>query len=644
MRQMVADDGPWSGEACAPVLRKYRMSTLMTVVALLRGMHVLALVSLSGTLVFLTLVAPSAMAEATTDAPQLRQRLLHLARSSTVCALIIAIAWLVVETVVIAGADSVAMILDALPTVAARTQFGQFLLLRCALLLLVLPLLTPRRVAIVIAAVLAAIALAVQPMLGHAGAIGGSVGTELIISEVMHLLAAGAWLGGLLPLFITVGTLPHNAAATACHSFTPVGLAAVLVLGGTAVVQVAEFMGGLPGLFGTGYGQVALVKLGLFAVLLALAAFNRLVLTDQLAGTAPDAARRHMRMSIATEAVLGTLVVITAAFLASHTPGTHEQPVWPFPWRLNPLVFREPDPRNAVVIALFAAGASAAIAIIGLIWRKVRWPSLALAVTIFVLAIPHLDRLFAAAYPTSFFVSPTGFAAAAIVRGERLYQTDCASCHGTTGQGDGPAAGTLPVAPTDLTAQRLLAYSDGDLFWLVGHAVGTPDDDRWDLIDYLRARNMGEFVSTAAWGLHPLRIPRFTGVCADGRAIDSDDLRGQVVRIVVSGGNEQGQPLVQVAKPVATITLAADAADRPGGAGCVAQREAREAFAILLGTPSDALAGTQFLVDPNGWLRARWRPGDAGGWSNPKRLSTRIEALAEHPLPTDPANGQTHHH
>src|ERR1700722_13084655 len=245
------------------------MSTLMTLVALLRGMHVLALVSLSGTLVFLTLVAPSAMAEAATDAPQLRQRLLP-----------------------------------------------------------------PRRMTIAIAAILAAIALAVQPMLGHAGAVGGSVGAELIISEILHLLAAGAWLGGLLPLFITVGTLPRNAAATAGHRLTPVGLSAVLVLGGTAVVQVAEFMGGLPGLFGTGYGQIALVKLGLFVGLLALAAFNRLVLTDQLAGTAPEAARQHMRMSIATEAVLGTLVVITAAFLAALTPGTHEQPLWPFPWRL----------------------------------------------------------------------------------------------------------------------------------------------------------------------------------------------------------------------------------------------------------------------------------------------------------------------
>ena len=77
------------------------------------------------------------------------------------------------------------------------------------------------------------------------------------------------------------------------------------------------------------------MKLGLFVVLLALAALNRLVLTDRLAGSAP-ARGALMRLSIAAEMVLGALVVITAGFLASHTPGTHEQPVWPFAMAAEP--------------------------------------------------------------------------------------------------------------------------------------------------------------------------------------------------------------------------------------------------------------------------------------------------------------------
>ena len=615
--------------------------------ALLRGAHVAALVSLFGTLVLLTLVLPAAMAEGTIDAPRLRQRLLRVARFSTASALIIGIAWLVVETVVIAGTDSVALTLHALPVIALQTQFGRWLLLRCIVLLVVLPLLRPWRKGIIIAVVMAAIALAVQPMLGHVGAVGGGVGKTLILSEVMHLLAAGMWLGGLLPLFITIGTLPHDAAATACRGFTPIGLSAVLVLGGTAVVQVAQFMGGLPGLFGTGYGHVALVKLGLFVVLLALAALNRLALTDRLAGTAPDSARHHMRVSIATEAVLGALVVITAGFLASHTPGTHEQPVWPFTWRPSLSVFDEPDLRSEVIVALCALGAAVTIAIVGLTWHRVRWPALALAVIIVALAIPHLDLLFVAAYPTSFFTSSTDFATTAIVHGEKLYATNCEVCHGSEGRGDGPMARSLPIAAADLTAEHLWAHSDGELFWYISHGFEAPkggvtmpgfdgklsSEARWGLIDYLRAHNAGESMRTTGKWPHPLPVPQLDATCADGRTIDLDDLRGRVLRIVaVSDDDAATVSVPTVGTGITTIILTGKPTTRSKSTACVAiEPETWPAFAILLGVPSDALAGRQVLVDQNGWLRAQWQPG----WL--MRFSTR----SGHSLPKFRVLGKT---
>ena len=85
------------------------MSTLEIVVALLRGAHMVALVSLFGTLVFLTLVAPAAVAEAAKEAPHLQRQLLRVARISAVLALIVGIAWIAVESAVIAGAGSVAI-------------------------------------------------------------------------------------------------------------------------------------------------------------------------------------------------------------------------------------------------------------------------------------------------------------------------------------------------------------------------------------------------------------------------------------------------------------------------------------------------------------------------------------------------------
>ena len=635
------------------------MSTLETTVALLRGAHMAALVSLFGTLVFLTLVAPAAMAETAKDAPRLRRRLLRLARISAALALIVGIAWIAVESAVIAGAGSVVMTLQALPVVALRTQFGQWLLVRAVLLLAVMPLLKPWRAGNAVAAVLAAMALALQPMLGHAGALGGSLGTTLIISEVLHLLAAGAWLGSLIPLFITIATLPHNAAATACRSFTPVGLSAVLVLGGTATVQVTEFMGGVPGLFGTGYGHIALVKLGLFAVLLTLAAINRLALTDRLAGTAPDAARRHMRVSVATEAVLGTLVVFTAGFLASHAPGTHEQPVWPFAWRPSLSAFYVPELRTEVTVALLAVGAAVIIAVMGVFWRKVRWPALAVAAITLALAIPHLDLLFVEAYPTSFFTSPTEFAATAIVHGAKLFAANCVVCHGAEGRGDGPSAKSLRWPPADLTAEHFWAHSDGELFWYLSHGFDAPDgslampsfasvlssEGRWDLVDYLRAHNAGESMRMTGKWAHPLPIPQFDIACANGRTLDLDDLRGRVLRIVAMSDDEAPQPEPPAGIDITTVLLARK---QPAGldpGACVASEpETWTAFAILSGVSSEALAGEQILIDQNAWLRAAWRPGEPGNWTNPRALAAVVRDIAAHPIAADAGGGHVHHH
>jgi len=633
------------------------MSITEIIVAALRGAHVAALVSLFGTLVFLTLVARAAMAEAPNDAARLRRRLLRLARASAACALVAGAAWMVVETVIIAGADDVSTTLQALPVVGWQTQFGQWLLLRGVLLLAVLPLLWPRRGAAVVAVGVAGIALAVQPMLGHAGAIGGSVEVTLDGSEVMHLLAAGAWLGSLLPLFITIGTLPHHAAATACRSFTPLGLSAVVVLGGTATLQVTELMGGVPGLFGTGYGQVALVKLALFIVLLLLAALNRLALTDRLSGPAPDAARRHMRVSIATEAVLGAAVIVTAGFLATHAPGTHEESVWPFPWRLSLAVFAEPDLRGEVIGGLVALGAAVIVAIVGALWRRVRWPALLLAVVIAARAIPHLDLLFVEAFPTSFFTSPTEFAATAIVHGAKLYAANCVTCHGAEGRGDGPAAAALPIHPADLTAQHLWAHSDGDMFWYLTHGFDAPEgglampgfagslssEARWDLIDYLRAHNAGESMRTTGVWQHPVPVPQFDATCADGHAVDLDDLRGRLLRIVAVSG-DQAAPVPPAVSGVTTLLLARRHTVATNPADCVASEpQTWTAFAILSGVPDDALAGEQIMVDRNFWLRAHWRPGDPGSWTDPRALAAVVADIATHPMAAATA-GHVHPH
>ena len=253
--------------------------------------------------------------------------------------------------------------------------------------------------------------------------------------------------------------------------------------------------------------------------------------------------------------------------------------------------------------------------------------------------MPHLDLLFVAAYPTSFFTSPTEFAATAIAHGARLFAANCVVCHGVEARGDGPAARSLPLAPADLTADHFRAHSDGELYWFISHGFATPEgavtmpgfagvlssEAIWHLIDYLRAHNAGDALRrTGSWP-QPLPMPQFDAQCANGQIIDLDDLRGRALRIIAVSDDERPAPPLPDDVGAVTVLVARNLAARPTGAACVASEpEVWTALAIIVGLSPDALAGTQVLVDRNGWLRAAWRPGDAEDWTDPRIVAARI--------------------
>jgi putative copper export protein/mono/diheme cytochrome c family protein len=620
--------------------------------ASLRGAHVVALVSLFGTLVSLACVAPA-------DAAAARQRLAALARWSAGLAVVLGVAWLVLQSATIAGAAAVAGMLRAVLVVCRDTQFGHLVMLRLALLLGAWPLLRHDRWRRACALVMTGAALAMQGAMGHAGATPGAEGTALLVSEALHLLAAGAWLGGLLPLLLLIDTLSPQAASTACHDFSPIGLGAVLLIAGTAIVQAWDLIGSLAGLVGTHYGHIALLKLSLFLLLLGLACINRLVLTARLRKT--DNARRLMRGSLAVEATLGVAVIIAAAFLASSTPATHENPIWPFSRKPSFEALADPFARSLLLRALTPSLIAAAVVVVGFFWRAIFWPALAALVVCLVLAWPDAELLLTTeAYPTTFVMSPTAFADRSIVRGQAAFRANCVVCHGIEAQGNGPAAGTLPIPPADLTAAHFWGYTEGDLYWFISHGMDAPSgkpampafravlssDMRWSLIDYLKAHNAGWSVrETGRWN-HPIQLPQFDAICADGSAIDRNDLHGRLVRIVATADGMPALVGTSAGLNVVTIVLSPPGhLIKPTGNVCASTEPVTwDAFAILLGVPPDALAGTQALADQNGWLRARWRPGDPGGWNDSVRLAAVMRDVADHPIAVSAGGGHAHHH
>src|SRR5580692_10810212 len=69
-------------------------------------------------------------------------------------------------------------------------------------------------------------------------------------------------------------------------------------------------------------------------------------------------------------------------------------------------------------------------------------------------------------------VNPVKSNAAAISAGKDLWNTNCASCHGKKGLGDGNKAAQLKTQPADLSTAIFQSQSDGSVFYKISEGRG----------------------------------------------------------------------------------------------------------------------------------------------------------------------------
>jgi putative copper export protein/Cu/Ag efflux protein CusF len=338
------------------------MDWLDVALPLLRGLDLAAVLSAFGIALFRVAVAPGAVSASGVP-------LLTALRASLAAAIVLALLWLPVEAAGMAGVRSLAAGAAATTVVLFRTHFGTALLLRLIALLLALMSAQARGGLMLagLSAAAAGAALSLQAAMGHAAAAND---LALPVAEVLHLLAAGAWLGGLLPLLLLLRHARSTTAAAAARRFSLLGIVAVVTLLCTSVVQSGELIGGVAGFAGTAYGRTALAKLALFAVLLCLAGINRYELTPNLEGSAARAYVARLACSIMAEMALGLAVVLLAGYLATEVPAVHEMPLWHFSLRPEWRAFPAAAATQEAVIACVAVVALAAV---GGAWRRFRW-------------------------------------------------------------------------------------------------------------------------------------------------------------------------------------------------------------------------------------------------------------------------------
>jgi len=292
-------------------------------IILARVVHIAATVLAAGTVCFMVLVAEPAFERVLSRAlDTLRRRCNAMIWAALAVAIASGALWLVLLAANIYGAPLAEVCLHGgLWSVLTETRFGMVWSVRLALaLLLGLFLLSPSLRWLQLAAAAALIAL--LALIGHAGATTGALGNLHLASDLMHLIAAGAWLGSLpgLVLLLAMRPQPKGVANRAASRFSMLGIAAVAAILASGILNSWMLLGGPRDLLTTEYGRLLSLKIGLFVSMLGVAAVNKFYLTPQLAKAGARAALGRNSMA---ETALGFGIVVLVAVLGTLSPTSH---------------------------------------------------------------------------------------------------------------------------------------------------------------------------------------------------------------------------------------------------------------------------------------------------------------------------------
>jgi putative copper resistance protein D len=213
---------------------------------------------------------------------------------------------------------------DTLAAFFLETGFGKVWVLRFVLVAAILIIafgtdaLFRRNFPSAVVAFLAALLLVSQAWIGHAAAASGTEAGLVILGYALHVLGAGAWLGGLVPLWLLLRERRGYRDAdelyidAALHRFSRLATIAIGMILAGGVLNLAARWHSLDALLASTWGQLLIVKVVLFGVLLAFAIQNRFVLMPRL--IIDTWARTRLVRNVLIEQ-LGAIAILGAASL-----------------------------------------------------------------------------------------------------------------------------------------------------------------------------------------------------------------------------------------------------------------------------------------------------------------------------------------
>ncbi|HEX5506910.1 MAG TPA: copper homeostasis membrane protein CopD [Pseudolabrys sp.] len=304
---------------------------MTTLLAIVRSIHFAATVLAAGAVFFRFFIAEPAGAASGGMIDAVRTRCRYLIWSGLFVAVLSGAVWLVLVAANIYGETILYVCTQGgVVTVAGDTRFGQIwcgrLVVALALGALIVPRSSVHSFRTIASVILAAALLASLAWVGHAGATPGVNGTIHLASDVLHLLAAGAWVGGLLPLAMLLAFARRDQRTwdvvmpRVVGRFSVLGMICVGALLITGIINARYLVVTLANLFGTDYGRLVLVKIALFIAMVGVASINKFHLTPRLA---KSGATRALRRNSLIELTLGAVVLLVVGFLGTMPPAGH---------------------------------------------------------------------------------------------------------------------------------------------------------------------------------------------------------------------------------------------------------------------------------------------------------------------------------
>jgi copper resistance protein D len=308
---------------------------MVTTLIITRAVQIAASILIAGIFTFDFVTLGLTGQSESNDLHEIERRLFRLAFWSLIAVLLSALLWFWLEVASMSGLPlKNTFSASAWGTVLLGTQFGRVWQLRLGLIAAAFVLVASalaqvkaRRTLIAVLWLISVVLLVSLALISHAAA--ATMQPFGVLGDMIHLCAAGLWIGGLVPLTIFIACVPASLSLNemvrhVLPRFSTLSLCCVSVLVVSGISNSWLLIGSIHALFATPYGRLLLVKLTLFAILIAIGARNRfLIKAKPLKAPAGGNALSQLRRNVICEAWLGFAAVAIVSCLGVTPPARH---------------------------------------------------------------------------------------------------------------------------------------------------------------------------------------------------------------------------------------------------------------------------------------------------------------------------------